>query len=376
MRLKNNMIRKAVIMLLCFSLLAVGGCSNKPAATTEPESTEVTNETTSKEETTEGTTTEAAKEGMRTITNIDNTTVEIPAEVTGVAPTIGAFGHITAMLGGSDRIVASIKNFSSLFRSVWPDTNPEGYETGNIEDIIASGAQVTYGPNYTDEQREQLETAGIVVLQVDAFSNADEMKAIVRLIGDILGEDAPERAEAFCEYYDQNIAYVKEKTADLTDDEKVKVLNLRYSGDSYTTVKGTDISAFYAESAGGIFVSGDFEGAAGGDMTVNAEQIIEWEPDVIFTMGREAKERIMSDAALSSVPAVANDKVFVEPSGTYPWSVRSAEGALMPLFLAKIMYPELFADLVVEDETRDFYQEMYSYTLTDEELETIMAGSE
>ncbi len=369
---RKSMLRRAAALLLIMCLLSVAGCSSQKGNGIQTEVSSVSKETET------AALTESSKEengGIRTVINIDGTKVEIPAEVTGVAPTIGAFAHITAMLGGSEQIAASIKDLSPIFYSVWPKTNPDGHDTSSMEDIIASGAQVVYGPNFTDEQRGQLEAAGIAVLQINAFSNAEEMKSIVTLIGDILGNDGPERAKAFNAYYDSNIEYVKTMTKDLDENQKVRVLNLRYGGDNYTTVNGKDISAFYVEAAGGSFVSGDYQGT-GGAMTVNAEQIIEWDPDVIFTMGRSAHDQIVNDPALASVSAVANGNVFTEPSGTYPWSVRSAEGALMPLFLAKIMYPDIFKDLSVEDKTREFYKDMYGYSLSDEEVKTIMAGRE
>lgn len=324
--------------------------------------------------TTDTTKVSGEKNESREVTNVDGIVVEIPKDITKVAPTIGAFAHITSMLGGSEKIVASIPNLSELFLKVWPNTNKDKHDTSNIEDIVASGAQVTYGPQYTEEQITQLENSGVKVLKVNAFSNAEEMKKIVTLIGDILGEDAPDKAKEFNKYYDDNISFVKEETKNLKDDEKVKVLNLRSSGGNYTTVNGKDISGYYAESAGGDFVSKDYEGTSG-DMTVNAEQILQWNPDVIFTMGQESRETVLKDPALANVEAVRNEKVFTEPSGTYPWSVRSAEGALMPLYLAKIMYPDIFKDLSIEEETKKFYREMYEYDLTDDEVKTIMAGS-
>ncbi len=197
-----------------------------------------------------------------------------------------------------------------------------------------------------------------------------------RFVGDLLGDDAPSKAQKFAEVYDANIAYVQEKTANIPEAKRVKVLNLRTDGNGYTTVDGKDISAYYAQVAGGDFVSGDFEKQETTGSTVNAEQIITWAPEVIFTMGQSSKEQIMNDPSLKTVPAVANDKVFVEPSGTYPWSVRSAEGALMPFFLGKIMYPDLFQDLSLEDKIKEFYKEMYDYDLNDEEVATILRGEE
>ena len=164
-------------------------------------------------------------------------------------------------------------------------------------------------------------------------------------------------------------------TRDLKDDEKVKVLNLRYSGDNYTTVNNADISSFYVECAGGIVSSSDYTGADQGTaMVVSTEQILKWNPDVIFTMGQGARDQIKKDPTLASVSAVQNDKVYTEPSGTYPWSVRSAEGALMPLFLAKIMYPDTFSDLNLNDKIKEFYKDFYDYDLTDDQVKSIEAG--
>lgn len=54
------------------------------------------------------------------------------------------------LTNGTGKMVAtSTAQISDDFKAVFTDyeeTNPEGYDTGSIEDIIASGAQVVYGP--------------------------------------------------------------------------------------------------------------------------------------------------------------------------------------------------------------------------------------
>lgn len=325
--------------------------------------------------TTTGTSTVQPLPATRTITDNLGKTVEIPQKVEKVAATIGAFAHTTAMLGGDKKLVATIKNLSDTYKSVFPAVNPGGHDSGNAEEVVASGAQVIYGPNFTEEQVAQYNAAGIAVVTLNAFSNGDQMKEIVTVIGDILGDDAPEKAIAFNKRYDENIKYVQDKTKDIPDEKRTKILNLRLTGGNYSTVNSSDISSFYVQAAGGIVVSGEYTGQQGAtSMTVGAEQIVAWAPDVIFTMTQAAKTQMLSDPALVSVPAVKNGKVFVEPSGTYPWSVRSAEGALMPFFLAKIMYPDIFTDLSVEEKTKEFYQTFYGYTLSNEELAVIIAG--
>ena len=59
--------------------------------------------------------------------------VEIPADVTRVAPTIGAFSAVTAMLGASGKITAAATSaLSPRFKATYPDyekANPKGFDT-------------------------------------------------------------------------------------------------------------------------------------------------------------------------------------------------------------------------------------------------------
>ncbi|MFZ2529488.1 MAG: ABC transporter substrate-binding protein [Rhodococcus sp. (in: high G+C Gram-positive bacteria)] len=314
-----------------------------------------------------------AAAGARTLTDQDGTTIELPAHPK-VAASIGAYAQIIALVGGENQLVASIPGLSDMFHTVWPDANAEGYDSSNVEEVIASGADVIVGPSFTDEEKTQLEAAGVEPFVIDTFASVDDMKNVVSLIADVVGGTAPEVADEFAAYYDGNIEYVRERTASVPADQRVRLLNLRMNAGAYSTVTGADISAAYATAAGADFVSQDVT-AEGISTPIDAEQVIAWAPQVIFTMGTDTREAIVADPALATVPAIADGKVFVEPAGTYPWSVRSAEGALAPLFLATILYPEIFTELSLADETKEFYQQFYDYTLTDDEVALILAGS-
>ncbi len=307
--------------------------------------------------------------------------VTIPYTVTRVAPGIGAFAQMTEMLGGKGTIVASVTNLSNEFKKVFPDflqSNPTGRNSANIEDIIAAKAQVVYGPTYTDDQIAQLKAAGIAVVPIKAFSTVEEMKKDVLIIASILGGDAPAKAAKFNEYYDGNIKYVQDKISSLNEKNKVKILSLNYSAGNYSTINSTDIGSVYMVAAGGINVASEYKGLQGGStgttMNVNAEQIIKWAPDVIVTSSKDSKAQILKDATVATVPAVKNKKVYVVPTGTYLWSVRSGEGALQPLWLAKTMYPDIFSDLDMSAKVKDFYKTFYGYDIQQDEINAILNG--
>ena len=96
--------------------------------------------------------------GIRIVKDSGGKDVEIPADVTRVAPTIGAFSAVTAMLGASGKITAAATSaLSPRFKATYPDyekANPKGFDTKNVEDIIASGAQVVYGPDNVNEEQQ------------------------------------------------------------------------------------------------------------------------------------------------------------------------------------------------------------------------------
>jgi iron complex transport system substrate-binding protein len=58
--------------------------------------------------------------------------------------------------------------------------------------------------------------------------------------------------------------------------------------------------------------------------------------------------------------------------GVYLWCVRSSEGALQPLWAAKTLYPELFKDMDMNSEVKEFYKTFYNYDLNDNEADDIL----
>jgi iron complex transport system substrate-binding protein len=58
--------------------------------------------------------------------------------------------------------------------------------------------------------------------------------------------------------------------------------------------------------------------------------------------------------------------------GAYRWDPPSQESGLMLWWLAKTMYPDLFADIDLNQEIRTFYQRFYGYTISDNEIQSVL----
>ena len=300
--------------------------------------------------------------------------VRIPDNVERVTPMIGAFTQMSSMLSDESKIISGApklpKMMSKIFPKIRMTNNISGSLTSSVETIIASNTQVVFGPLgmiFDENQRAQLEAAGIAVVNINKFSNASEIKGSVSKIAEILGGDAIKMASEFNAYFDENIKYVSEKVQNIKD--KKRVLTLNFNSGNFSTISGKDIGAEYIKIAGGINLSSqDNETDFKISKTINEEQVIIFNPDIIITNSREGKEKILNNAAFAKLKAIKDGAVFVVPSGVYLWSVRSAEGALQPLWLAKIFYPEIFTELNLEDEVKKFYLKFYRYELSDEEV--------
>ena len=322
----------------------------------------------------------AAAAGTRMVKDSSGTEVELPANVTKVAPTIGAFSAVTAMLGASDKIVAAAtSSLSERFKATYPGyekANPKGYDTKNVEDIIASGAQVVYGPgNLTEEQQAQLKGAGIAFVTIDKLSTVEEMSQAFSIIGEILGGEHQQKAEKLVELYKGNVADTAKRTASLTDAARVPVLQLRADGNQYTTINSKDISHEYIVAAGGVNVAADFTASGQGTgLVVGTEQVAAWNPKMIFTLSQESKQAILADPALATVDAVKENNIQVCPAGVYLWCVRSAEGALAPHWLGKLLHPDLFSDVDMTAEVKSFYKEYGYQDLDNQATQEILAG--
>ena len=123
------------------------------------------------------------------------------------------------------------------------------------------------------------------------------------------------------------------------------------------------------ELAGGNYVAKDTPVEMNSHLTV--EQIMNWDPDIIF-MGRMNSVEIITDnPAWSGIKAVRDGRVYLSPSGVFNWDYGS-ENILLLLYLAKTIHPDLFADLDMEKEVHDYYKTFYGFELSQENVQRIL----
>jgi iron complex transport system substrate-binding protein len=334
----------------------------------------------------EGHTPQHAADAMQTvqITDIAGRTVEIPANVTRMASLTGQ---------GYDRFL--VLNQTDKISVMYPVSLPWAYkvaphlksiptipsqEDPNIEDLFKAKVQVIIS-SYFKGAIEKMTKVGIPVV-VTQFTGGSEstgmpqseeefenfVKQEMRLYGKIMGPDAEKNADEWCEYFDGKVKKIKSRTESLEPNQRPKVFWGQGPSPQTTHTKNS-YPQWYVEIAGGDYAAKNVTGTIA--QTIPIEQIIKWNPDFIFLGRNNNTDIVMNDPKWKDIKAVRNADVHLCPAGVAWWDCCS-EGVLFMEFLARTLHPELFQDLDMIKEVKEYYHKFYRYELTDDEANRIL----
>lgn len=325
-----------------------------------------------------GTKSEAAVDSV-SITDQAGEAVVIKGKVSKIADSWRAHNEVDILLGGGDKIVATVmkKSVAPWMYKVNPAMDQALSTFGtdfNTEELMAKKPDVIFMPA-GDPNVAKVKSIGIPVVQLN-FTNFDQMKETISLTAQVLGGEAPLRAEKYNTYLDQTIQMISARTSTLPENKKPKVLHI----ESLTPLEvdgGNTIIDQWIQTAGGTNVAHEVKGNM---KPVSMEQIIAWDPDVIILGANGVNGKFVSladitgDSHWANISAVKNQKVFQNPTGCFLWDRYSPEEVLQLQWAAKTLHPELFNDLDMVQITKAYYQEYLQYSLSDEDVKKILAS--
>jgi len=99
-------------------------------------------------------------------------------------------------------------------------------------------------------------------------------------------------------------------------------------------------------------------------------------PDVIIAMRARDVETIRNSPQWSMIKAVREGRIYANPRGMFWWCRETSEEALQFLWVAKLLYPDAFADIDMAAETRAFYKDFYRIDLSDDEIRDFLSPTE
>lgn len=318
----------------------------------------------------------AASDAPRTLRDVTGHVLTLPAEPRRLGtPGISMVSLIVA-LGGKDALSAitpEVRANPWLHRVLprvaqlpTPFSRPAGV---NLEALLASQVNlaVLWGPS--EALTRKLEAVGVSVVHLD-YATAAQFIRNVQVLGQAMGRQPGQRADALIAYYTANRQRVAQALRGLPDSARPRVY---YASIAPLHTEGGDtlVDAWIHEAGGVNVATAD---GLRGDGQVNLEDVLRWNPDTIITLYPEQKRRILEDARWKTVAAVRAGRVFVCPGGVNAWCTRAAEATMQVLWAAKTLHPERLTEVDIGQEARRFYQQFYDYPLSAGELALILRG--
>ncbi|MEV5412176.1 ABC transporter substrate-binding protein [Thermopolyspora sp. NPDC052614] len=198
------------------------------------------------------------------------------------------------------------------------------------------------------------------------WQNAEDVKAVVGLLGKVLGQE--ERANAYAAYFDKALARVGDVVKAIPESDRRTALYLDPEAMSRPHV----IAEWYIAQAGGLSVTR--EETSQETLKLNIEQILAWNPEVIFVDSPAGRDHVLADPRFANVAAVKDKQVFSIPIAAHTWGNRTSEQPLTVMWVATKLYPKQFADFDLNAEVHDFYANIYRIDLDDSQVKEIVAG--
>lgn len=324
---------------------------------------------------TDGAGTGSASEGStHEVTDMAGNKVKLPVQPTTYADGWYAHNEVTIMLKGAEGLVATAcqpKSYQWMYKvnqNMGKATATFGKDF-NFEDLVALGPQLIFSSS--EDLRAKADEVGIPLVNC-LFTSFDEMKQSVKMTADVFGGDAPGIAERYVRDLEKVLSDTKAKTSALSDDQRPSVMH----GTSVyeLTVDGTEtIIDDWIKAAGGKNAVTEST-KANANAKFSLEQVITWNPDVIITGKPDEVDKILNDQSWSSINAVKNKKVCVNPKGVFGWDRYGVEELLQIPWAAALLHPDLFSDLNINDKVKDFYHTYLRYDLSDDEVRRILTA--
>jgi iron complex transport system substrate-binding protein len=310
---------------------------------------------------------EEKREAYITIQDMVGRSVNVPTSIKRVVTTLPDTLRLVVMLGATDLVVgvtSYVDRYANKLEDIlaYPELlNPSIARVGlgaeiDVEKIaeVKPDVVLLYAPySYLADQIEQ--KAKVPVVCVSAGTTPQEFYKALRLVAKILGREA--RAEEIIAYFETKIQDVTNRIPKDRSAPRVYLADWAYRyGVGWTT------SVYWPlDVAGGVNVAKEVGKRLNTTyFEVSKEQIVQWDPDVIFIhgyKGRSSVDAILNDPALKSVKAVREGRVF----GVFgPYIGHDPKTWLIDMYhIAKTLYPDSFKDVDVmkigEEVFRFFY---------------------
>ena len=311
----------------------------------------------------------------RTIVDITGAEVEIPVEVDEVVNLFSFGCQMMIGLGLGDYLVGIS---DATFETQWLELMyPEAKNIRTYSDEVSAEALLAVNPDIVfcsdPEQAADFRSKGITAITF-MYLTIDELKFTVNLMGEILGEDAKEKCDAYIAYLDGKIAEVANLKNVVPEKETLHYINgandrgfYKTGGAGSTTESCMDLC--YIDLVTSPLITFP-------ETKADAEAVLATNPQNVIIGGRYQHvlyDEIYQAEEWCQIAAVQNKNVFKIPIGISAWNRYSLETALLIPWTASVVYPEYYEFDAVQ-EVITFYKTFLGYELSVQQAEYMIAG--
>lgn len=374
----------ALLLSCSMALTALAGCGSGGSSQAESSTADAVSAEESPAEADSGTEADTV-----VITDHAGRQVEVPAQINRVVVTdiLPMASVLTVFLGSADKIVGIHPSSmsaaeSGLLGELFPeileaDTSFMAGGDLNVEQLLNLDPDVVLVNASSTELISAIENAGLTAVGISPSKwDYDILETYDQWIA-LLSQMFPEssKSEEISAYSKEVYGLVQERVKDIPEEEKKSILFLYNYDDNQIITSGKHFfGQYWADAIGGRNAAEEVE-AENSNAVISMEQVYQWDPDVVlitnFTTAQpdDLYNNTIGGNDWSSVKAVTDGQVYKMPLGTYRSYTPSADTPVTFLWMAKTVYPELFEDIDITAEVRDYYQELYGVTLTDEQID-------
>lgn len=212
--------------------------------------------------------------------------------------------------------------------------------------------------SYTAELADEIQTKTSIPTVVVAMGTlfGDDYNEALRILGDVCG--VKDRAEEVISYIDECLNDLATRTAEIPDEDKPTVLGAAATFKGAHGIEGVYSKYAVFQAIAANDVTDGISDTIGG-VLVDKEQILGWNPQIIFfDFGGVAL--VKTDYAenpdfYAQLTAVKDGNLYQYPSSTSYYS--NVEIPIVnSYYVASLLYPEQFKDIVFEENSNEIFK--------------------
>ncbi|MDR0648478.1 MAG: ABC transporter substrate-binding protein [Synergistaceae bacterium] len=251
----------------------------------------------------------------------------------------------------------------------------------NIEELLKLKPDIVFiNADNPVDNRDTFAKAGIPAVAFSTTHKGSDtiatLESWVSLLGEVLQQE--DRASGIVNYGRDVHKEITSAIAKAQGVKRPRALILFEYDDNVIVTAGSDaFGEYWLESTGAVNVAHDLKGYP----EINMEQIYKWDPEIIFItnfsprLAEDLLNNTIEGHDWKNVSAVKKGQVYKFPLGMYRWYPPASDTPLVLKWLATKNQPDLFKDIDIEKEVRDYYKRFYGVDLTKENLYQIFHPS-